>query len=568
MSMATGEPRPQFDIEKVVISGFKRIREPLTVYMTRQLNIIVGDNGEGKSTILEAIHLALTGLYRGEPIQRALSQALFNNGDVAEFIDKAGSGDFSRLPEIKIEVYLSGGEGHIAEYLSGAINSEKSRHCGFTFSVIFDEDYRDELESLHKGCLKSLPIEYYVAKWMTFGDASITPRKIPVRSVMINPAGDWQSSRADERAARVLINGLDEKHQMALAQEARIALDMLSAKDALKKANGSLPTIGIEGIGDIDITTDHGTTDSWKKNIVVRLGRVPYGHIGAGSQSMILTGIALAKERPEKTTLLLFEEPENHLSHTNLSKLIRLIADGADGRKIVVTTHSSYVANVLGLENLQIVGSDSLQPYCSPLADLSPETLRFFRKLPGYDTLRLVLSKAAILVEGPSDELIVQLAYRQTHNSRLPIEDGIDVISVGSGFLRFLEIAKSIRKRVLVLTDNDGDTAALDKKYADFSSVDYVHLGYVRKEFEPDDPNDVDPDKKLNWNTLEAEMLRANDLERLEDILGRKGDCNASLLKYMEGNKTDTALALFDAGEKVGIPEYISEGIRWLDGKC
>ncbi|MFR0589628.1 ATP-dependent nuclease [Bifidobacterium apri] len=565
--MATEEPRVQFDIEKVVISGFKRIREPLTVYMTRQLNIIVGDNGEGKSTILEAIHLALTGLYRGEPIQRALSQALFNNGDVAEFIDNAGSGDFSRLPEIKIEVYLSGGEGHIAEYLSGAVNSEKSRHCGFTFSVIFDEDYRGELESLHKGSLKSLPIEYYVAKWMTFGDAPITPRKIPVRSVMINPAGDWQGSRADERTARVLINGLDEKYQMALAQEARIALDMLSAKDALKKANGSLPTIGIEGIGDIDITTDHGTTDSWKKNIVVRLEGVPYGHIGAGSQSMIQAGIALAKERPEKTTLLLFEEPENHLSHTNLSKLIRLIADGADGRKVIVTTHSSYVANVLGLENLQIVGSDSQQPHCSPLADLSPETLRFFRKLPGYDTLRLVLSKAAILVEGPSDELIVQLAYRQTHNNRLPIEDGIDVISVGSGFLRFLQIAKSIRKRVLVLTDNDGDTAALDKKYDDFSSVDHVHLGYVREEFEPDDPTGVDPDKKLNWNTLEAEMLRKNGLERLENILGRKGDCKASLLKYMEGNKTDTALVLFDAGENVGIPEYISEGIRWLDGK-
>lgn len=567
--MATEEPRPHFDIEKVVISGFKRIREPLTINMKSQLNIIVGDNGEGKSTILEAIHLALTGLYRGEPIQRALSQALFNKGDVAEFIKNAGSGDFSRLPEIKIEVYLSGGDGHIAECLSGAVNSEKSRHCGFTFSVLFDEDYRDELESLQKNSLKSLPIEYYEAKWMTFGDASTTPRKIPVRSVMINPAGDWQGSRADERATRALINGLDEEHQMALAQEARIALDTLSAKDALKKANGSLPTIGIEGIGDIDITTDHGTTDSWKKNIVVRLEGIPYGHIGAGSQSMIQAGIALAKERPKKTTLLLFEEPENHLSHTNLSKLIRLIADGADGRKVIVTTHSSYVANVLGLGNLQIVGSDSQQPHCSPLAGLSPETLGFFRKLPGYDTLRLVLSKAAILVEGPSDELIVQLAYRRTHNNRLPIEDGIDVISVGSGFLRFLEIAKSIKKRVLVLTDNDGDTAALDKKYEDYSSVDYVHLGYVRKESEPDDdPNNIDPDKKLNWNTLEAEMLRANGLERLENILGRKGDCNASLLKYMEGNKTDTALALFDAGESVCIPEYISEGIRWLDGKC
>ncbi len=565
MGMPTGEPNPKFDIEKVIISGFKRIREPLIIDMTRQLSILVGDNGVGKSTILEAIHLALTGLYRGEPIQRALSQALFNNDAVAEFLAAACSGDFSRLPVIKIEVYLSGGDGHDAEYLSGAVNSEKSKHCGFTFSVLFDEDYRDELESLPESSLKSLPIEYYEAKWMTFGDGPITPRKIPVRSVMINPAGDWQGSRVDERAARVLLNGLNEKHQMALAQEARIAFDAWSAKDALKKANGSLPSIGIEGIGAIDITTDHGTTDSWKRNIVVRLENVPYGHIGAGAQSMMQTGIALSKERPEKTTLLLFEEPENHLSHTNLSKLIRLIADGADGRKVFVTTHSSYVANVLGLENLQIVGDDSRRPYCSPLADLSPETLRFFKKLPGYDTLRLVLSRAAILVEGPSDELIVQLAYLQTHNNRLPIEDGIDVISVGSGFLRFLEIASSIKKRVLVLTDNDGDTDALERKYADYSSDDHVRLGYVRDEYEPDDPTGIDPDKKLNWNTLEAEMLRKNGFESLKKILGREDDCKASLLKYMESNKTDTALELFDAGENVLIPDYISDGIGWLD---
>lgn len=566
--MPTEGLNSRFDIEKVIISGFKCIREPLTVDVTRQLSILVGDNGVGKSTILEAIHLALTGMYRGEPIRRALSQSLFNNDDVAAFIAAVSTGDFSKLPIIKIEVFLCGGDGHDAEYLSGGVNSEKQKYCGFTFSIVFDEDYRVELESLPETSLKSLPIEYYEPKWMTFGDAPITPRKIPVRSVMINPAGDWQGSRSDERATRVLLDGLNEKHQMALAQEARIAFDNWSAKDALKRANGSLPTIGIEGVGNIDITTDHGTTDSWKRNVIVRLDSVPYGHIGAGSQSMMQTGIALGKERPEKTTLLLFEEPENHISHTNLSKLIRLIDDGADGRKVIVTTHSSYVANVLGLENLQIVGGDSHQPYCTPLAELTQETLRFFKKLPGYDTLRLVLSRAAILVEGPSDELIVQLAYMETHNNRLPIEDGIDVISVGSGFLRFLELAKPIKKRVLVLTDNDGDTAALDKKYAEYASIDYIRLGYVRDEYEPEDPTGVDPDNKLNWNTLEAELLRKNGFESLVSIFGREDDCKARLLKYMEGNKTDAALKLFDAGTRVLIPDYISDGIGWLDEQC
>lgn len=52
----------------------------------------------------------------------------------------------------------------------------------------------------------------------------------------------------------------------------------------------------------------------------------------------------------------------------------------------------------------------------------------FFKKISGYDTLRLILCKKAILVEGDSDELVVQKAYKSKNNNRLPIEDQIDVI--------------------------------------------------------------------------------------------------------------------------------------------
>src|SRR5690606_15767672 len=97
---------------------------------------------------------------------------------------------------------------------------------------------------------------------------------------------------------------------------------------------------------------------------------------------------------------------------------------------------------------------------------LSPETNAYFEKLQGYDTLRLVLCDKAILVEGDSDELVVQKAYMTANDGKLPIEDRIDVISVGVSFLRFLEIAQKLSKRVCVVTDNDGDTAALQKKYS------------------------------------------------------------------------------------------------------
>lgn len=95
--------RAGFDIEKVVIRGFKCIREPLVIDFKRSLSILVGDNGVGKSTILEAVHLALTGMYRGEPIRRALSEALFNNEDIADFVEAAARGDFTNMPNICIE---------------------------------------------------------------------------------------------------------------------------------------------------------------------------------------------------------------------------------------------------------------------------------------------------------------------------------------------------------------------------------------------------------------------------------------------------------------------------------
>lgn len=559
--------RNGFDIDHVIISGFKRIRKPLCVGFERDLNILVGDNGAGKSTILEAIHLALTGQYRGESIRRALSQAIFNNDDTDGFIKRAANGDLSTLPMVLIEVYLTGEDESELNEFSGAVNSESHKACGFTFTLAFDEKFRKELEGLPANTLKSPPIEYYDATWMTFAGAAITPRHLPIRSVVINPAGEWRCGHADERAVRALLDGLGEKQQMALAQSARTMFDAWNAEDSLRAVSGTLPSSRFGGIGDMDLAADRGTCESWKRNLVVRLGNVPYGHVGAGSQSMMQAGIALDKRRPEKTTLLLFEEPENHLSHANLNRLVRLIADGADGRKVVMTTHSSYVANVLGLENLHIVSSIDDGTVCSPLSSLDPDTLDYFKKLPGYDTLRLVLANATVLVEGPSDELVVQLAYRKTHDGRLPIEDGVDVISAGSGFLRFLELADAAKRRVLVLTDNDGKPEALTKKYRPYDADPLIEVRYVEEVCQPNDPNDVDPSSELNWNTLEAEILRSNGMANINALLDKNYPDEASLLKYMENHKTEVALKLFAVHEKVSVPEYIASGLEWLDGR-
>lgn len=88
-------------IEKVVITNFKIFKKQ--IINLDKFSIVVGDNGTGKSTLLEAINLALTGYYRGKSIVGNISQDLFNNEIVEKFINEFNNGINEHLPEITIE---------------------------------------------------------------------------------------------------------------------------------------------------------------------------------------------------------------------------------------------------------------------------------------------------------------------------------------------------------------------------------------------------------------------------------------------------------------------------------
>ncbi len=180
------------------------------------------------------------------------------------------------------------------------------------------------------------------------------------------------------------------------------------------------------------------------------------------------------------------------------------------------------------------------------IVDMPADTVDYFKKLSGYDTLRLVLAKRVILVEGPSDELIVQRAYLDLYG-RLPIEDGIDVINVrGLSAKRFLDIAVPLQKRVSVVNDNDGDGAAVTAKYAGYTRHSFitVHIG-----------------KGNHWKTLEPQILAANGREVINDVLGTSYSTDGELLGYMQANKTTCALAIFESTKQITMPEYIRDAI-------
>ncbi|MEX1013915.1 MAG: ATP-dependent endonuclease, partial [Candidatus Paceibacterota bacterium] len=220
--------------------------------------------------------------------------------------------------------------------------------------------------------------------------------------------------------------------------------------------------------------------------------------------------------------------------------------------QIIISTHSSFVANKLGLDHLILLDHQKT----ARLSDLPADTQDFFRKLPGYQTLRLLLCKKAILVEGDSDELIVQKAYMDTHDSRLPIEDGIDVISVKLTFKRFLQIAKLLDKTVAVVTDNDGDYEInITNKYEGYDDVDSI---------------EIFADNNEDLETLEPQFASANNeqLDKLCEVIEidfEDYSTQGAISEYMGKNKTKWALKVFNSEEKLNYPDYINRVIAWCD---
>ncbi|MBS3950091.1 MAG: ATP-dependent endonuclease, partial [Peptococcaceae bacterium] len=168
----------------------------------------------------------------------------------------------------------------------------------------------------------------------------------------------------------------------------------------------------------------------------------------------------------------------------------------------------------------------------------------------------------AILVEGDSDELVIQKAFMLQHDGHLPIEMGTDVISVGLTFLRFLELAEKLGKHTTVVTDNDGSVEALQNKYAQY-------LGENKKpsiEIFYDSVVDAGElkigDSVYNYNTLESKLLKANSLQVLNGVFGTSYTCEDDLRKYMRRHKTDCALAILETKETMNFPDYITDAVK------
>ena len=523
-------------ITKVVIKNYRCLKNT-TVDLNAHLNILVGNNECGKSTFLEAVNLALCGLLNGRSIHTELHTHLFNTDIASGYIQSLKTNP-QPPPSILIELYLH--DVDALAKLKGTNNSLKLNVPGLKVVIEFNEDYKAEYATYiaDPSLIKSIPVEYYAVRWRSFADNDVTARSIPMKPCFVDASTIRNNNAASRYILDTVKESLNKKQQVDLALSYRMMKDRFLTEKKVADINAFLAAKkGDVSNKTLSISLDTSSRANWEAGVVPHLDDIPMPLVGKGEQNSVK--IKLAMEESAESHLFLIEEAENHLSFSNLNVLIKHISDKRADRQLLLTTHSSFVLNKLGLESVLLFANGKTLS----LKSLREDTKDYFLKLPGYDTLRLILAKRAVLVEGPSDELIVQKAFLMRYG-KMPLEMGVDVISVSSlAFKRFLDIALVLDADVDVVTDNDGDLDKLTKKYAGYDGVGQIAVWY---------------DDDVTRTTLEPQLVKANGLQLVNQILGKSYPTEDELVKHMQDNKTETALKFFETKTAWTVPDYIS----------
>lgn len=535
-------------IKKLLVRNYKSIEDTI-IEMRPDVNIFVGENDSGKSTILEAISIVATGNLNGRSFEKQIKANLFNQNVREKYIASLkNKKSIMAPPTIIIEAYLD-----IEDQSFSGTNNELREDCaGIRMELAFNQTYADIYKLMLKdGEIYDIPIEFYTVNYHYFKGTPVVYRFAPVKGVFIDTTRKDYSYVMDKFVTSNIATYLTAKEQTDLSTAYRKSRHAFQENEVVKQLNHSISKNVKVNEKSVAIDLREDNIDEWKHQMSVIVESIPFENIGFGTQNSIKIELAI-KNSKDQVNLIMMEEPENNLSYTNMTKLIDHVIE-SEGKQVFISTHSSYIANKLNLGNIFLLHNGKIES----MSKLPDDTKRYFKKLPGYDTLRAVLAEKIILVEGPTDELIIQRAYLDEYG-RLPMDDGTDVIVVDSlAFKRYCDIAVLLKKKMVIVTDNDGNIQKnINDKYSDYigeSNLIFVH------------------EKNEDLNTIEPSVLEVNcengkPTELFKEAVSKKNSMKnkskQEVLDFMTNNKAEWALRVFDSENKINYPEYIKDAIK------
>lgn len=516
------------NITKLIAYNFKKF-DFLEIDFKENLNVIVGDNESGKSSILLAIDLVLSGSIN--KVESLGLDCLFNTNAVQTFFD---TNSYETLPELTIEMYFD----LLDDEEFYGRNNTMGKNC-FGISLICKprEELSKDISIILKQNAKNFPFEYYSIQFYKFGGTPYLGFKRHFKHILIDNT-TINNDYATNSYIRTLYNS-----SVTSSEKSKHFNEYRNFKIGFKESVLSELNEKV-GNGKYEFAIKNSSKANLETDLTITEENIDLQNRGKGRQCFIKTEFALQKNEKELNFILL-EEPENHLSHINMLNLIERINESKN-KQLFIATHNNLISSRLDLRNSILLNSNS--NVSINLKHITESTAKFFIKSPTNNILEFILSKKVLLVEGDAEYILTEKFFEIITRVK-PNQANIHIISVGgTSFKRYMEVANLLKIKCAVVRDNDGN-------YQNNCIDNYQE--YVSKEvkvfYETD--NDLSTFEKSLYNAnidicneLFSAKLRTRTVQQL--MLNEKTDCAFDLLE----NKA----------EKFVVPGYIEDSILWL----
>lgn len=630
-------------LSEIHIKGYKIFKEEFIAKLNKGLTVIVGENGTGKSAIIDAIRVLLTedefgriGIGESD-FHRELTKEAKEKGVDKIFIQ----GSFASLDEIEQVAYLPwlNYNDNSKATLNVEIENKEDAFGKYrwnkwgneTKSGVFEAELVEAIRCIYLPPLRNAPekLQAYRGSRLARLIRNITNNDKTKQAFLEEQANQFNKE--------LLKNDEIQKIDKIIKEKVIDAVGSVFGQDAMIQFsevnfNRIIERLKLLFYPNLSLRENNGNSIVNKDKMFRELDENSLGYNNILYLATVLAELEGLKKEETFLKILLIEEPEAHLhaqvqqvfikkayeilrNHTNL-KNSKIFAT-----QLIVSTHSSHIAHEIDFKCLRYFRKTTYEcgynlP-CATVVNLSQtfgtevETEKFVTRYLKLTHCDLLFADAAILVEGPAEKILIPDFIKQNY----PLLDSkyITLLEIGGSHAhRFKALIDNLKIITLIVTDVDSKDGNNKKKQPERNTT-YKTGNNSLKTWIPQKENliellDLKDEEKISENSLvriayqypfNVEFIAGQSKEFIpytfEDALvfsnmeifknwsNAKGlikkmqealnkttieEASTTIFDALEdGKKAEMALELLFIDDTLTPPQYIADGLKWMQDK-